>query len=196
MSGTPGADDAAPTVALHGERCTLRAFREDELDALLAFRRGSDTVPGLRTSQPGLRALLRRRIARSGRVDNGWLELAIEIDGALAGDIQARGGRSMSPPGVYELGIELYETGRRGKGVGTEAVALFTGHLFSALGAGRVQATTDVDNAAMRAVLVKLGFREEGILRGFMPNPPGSPAPRADYVISAITAEDWTARQR
>ena len=34
----------------------------------------------------------------------------------------------------------------------------------------RVQGSTDVENAAMRRVLELLGFREDGVMRGFMPS--------------------------
>ena len=86
----------------------------------------------------------------------------------------------------------LYGNGNRGKGVGTEAVALITRQLFEALGAGRVQATTDVENAPMRAVLRRLGFTEEGVLRGFMPAA-ATDGPRHDYVVAGVTRDEWTA---
>lgn len=193
VAARPQPNDEHP-IELPGERCVLRAFRPDELDALIAARTAPDGFAGPREQLPRLREQLRRRIERSGRLWDGWIEFAIEADGALAGDVQARGGRHMVPPGVYELGIELYGAERRGRGIGTEAVALITSHLFADRAAGRVQATTDVTNAAMRAVLRKLGFTEEGVLRGFMPD--ADPAgPRHDYVMAAVTAQDWAARR-
>ena len=96
----------------------------------------------------------------------------------------------MLPPGVWELGVELYDPVWRGRGIGSEAVALLTGYLFSARGAGRIQATTDVENGAMRGLLRALGFAEEGVLQGFMP---GGDSVRHDYVMAAVTAERWTA---
>ena len=183
----------AETVTLRGALCLLRAFRTDELDALLAARAASEGFGATREPAARPREQLRRRIETSGRVHDGWLELAIEVDGQLAGDVQARGGRRMLPPGVWELGIELYGNGNRGKGVGTEAVALITTQLFEALAAGRVQATTDVANAPMRAVLRRLGFVEEGVLRGFMPGGDGE-SERHDYVVAAVTAGDWARR--
>jgi RimJ/RimL family protein N-acetyltransferase len=50
-----------------------------------------------------------------------------------------------------------------------------------------VQLTTDVENAAMRRVAERLGFRLEGTLRGFMPSPDG---PR-DYLMYAMTKGDF-----
>ena len=180
------------TVTLRGALCLLRAFRTDELDALVAARAEAEGFGRTREPATRPREQLRRRIETSGREHNGLFELAIEVDGQLAGDVQARGGRKMLPPGVWELGIELYGTARRGKGIGREAVALITTQLFEALGAGRVQASTDVENAPMRAVLRRLGFVEEGVLRGFMPDvaPDG---PRHDYVLAGVTRDEWTA---
>jgi RimJ/RimL family protein N-acetyltransferase len=42
----------------------------------------------------------------------------------------------------------------------------------------------------MRRVLEALGFRFEGILRGFMPDPPGPPR---DYAMYGVTRSDWGA---
>lgn len=193
MTGRAGQGaGAADTIVLRGERCVLRAFRPDELDALLAarFADDPDAFAGPREHGARPREALRRRIAASGRVHQDHLELAIEADGALAGDIQGRSGRRMLPPGVWELGIELYGAAARGRGLGTEATRLFVSHLFTGQGAERVQATTDVTNAAMRKVLANLGFAEEGVLRGFMPGRDGG-GPRHDYVMAAVTRGAW-----
>jgi RimJ/RimL family protein N-acetyltransferase len=124
---------------------------------------------------------LRERIADSGEWFEGRLDLAIEWGGRLVGTISARATAGFTPPGVCELGIELFDE-VRGKGVGTEAVRLVTEWLLEN-DYPRVQATTDVRNAPMRRVLEKLGFEEEGVLRAFMPDGDR----RADYVLYAIT---------
>lgn len=180
------------TITLPGALCLLRAFRKEELDQLVAARTATDGSIGLREPGGRLREQLRRRIETSGLVHNGFLEFAIEVDGCLAGDVQARRPARALPPGVWELGIELHATASRGKGVGSEAVALITEHLFTVEGAGRVQASTDVANAPMRGVLRRLGFAEEGVLRGFMPDaaPDG---PRHDYVMAGVTRDEWAA---
>src|SRR5262245_40089675 len=162
-------DESIRGVVLSGERVTLRPFRPDELDEVLRGREAvSDTVVGAGGGRV-VRERLRRRIARSGTLHEGRLDLAIEVDGALAGDIDARNPPGAFPPGVYEIGIGLFDPTLRGRGYGREAVALITEHLFAALAAGRVQASTAVTNTAMRTVLERLGFREEGVMRSFMP---------------------------
>ena len=100
---------------------------------------------------------------------------------AVVGTISARATVGFTPPGVCELGIELFDEAR-GKGAGTEAVRLITEWLLEN-DYRRVQATTDLRNAPMRRVLEKLGFEEEGVLRAFMPEGDG----RADYVLYATT---------
>jgi len=91
------------------------------------------------------------------------------------------------PPGVFEIGIEIFDAEERGNGIGRRALALFLIHLFEEEHAHRVQLTTDVDNAAMRRVAEHLGFGLEGTLRGFMPTKAG---PR-DYVMYGITSRDF-----
>ena len=137
------------------------------------------------------RRTLRRRIARSGVFADGRLELAVDLDGQVVGDIEARHPPGSMPPGVYEIGIELYAVETRGHGVGSEAVELLTTHLFDEHAAGRVQATTAVTNGPMRRVLERLGYVEEGVLRAFMPATDGL---REDYVMYAVTEPAWRAR--
>ena len=119
---------------------------------------------------------------------DGLLDLGIEAEGRLVGDITARNPNNAFPPGVFEFGITVYETADRGKGYGRDATELLTTHLFDEHDAGRVQATTAVDNLAMRRVLENLGFVHEGTLQAFMPGPDG----REDYALYAVTREEWS----
>jgi RimJ/RimL family protein N-acetyltransferase len=156
------------------------------LDAVLAVRGGL----GMRAQSGGSRARerSRRRLARSGRLVWGRLDLAVEVDRCLIGEIQARGHPAQTlPPGVFELGVVVYDPADRGRGAGLEAVALLTGWLFEQVGAARVQAGTAVDNASMRRVLERLGFACEGVMRAFMPENSG----RTDYALYALTKNDW-----
>jgi RimJ/RimL family protein N-acetyltransferase len=116
-------------------------------------------------------------------LDKGFLALAVEVDGEVVGHIQARAPRFGFPPGVCELGITLFPEAR-GQGYGTEAVRLFTAHLFSE-GWVRVQAATSVTNNGMRRVLERSGYGFEGVLRKFAP---GDVTGREDYVLYAALA--------
>lgn len=173
-------------IELRGSRAVLRGFRPDEVDD--AMRKIAGGVAG--DVDVEKQRAKRVRIERSGSRNEWEVLLAIEVDGRVVGDVQGRCSDQAMPPGVWELGIELYETEDRGRGIGREVVALFTSHLFADEDAHRVQATTDIGNAAMRRVLEVLGFTAEGVLRGFMPNPGGPPR---DYEMYAMTRDDWEA---
>ncbi|HEX5938298.1 MAG TPA: GNAT family protein [Actinomycetota bacterium] len=164
---------------------SLRPLQAADVDALWAARTRS-TEPWADTSDAALRKL-RERVTGSGRVTNGELLLGIVANGELAGEVQARQPEMGLPPGVFEIGIEIFDPAARGGGIGRRALAQFVAHLFEEEHAHRVQLTTDVDNVAMRRVAERLGFGREGTLRGFMPSVTG---PR-DYAMYGITREDY-----
>ncbi len=174
-------------TVLRGPRLRLRPLREDEFDGLWAASQRWLRATESDLAEADARALVRHRIATSGAMTSDGIELGIEIDGRLAGDIQARTNPKAMPPGVLELGIDLFDPQDRGKGLGAEAVALLTAHAFERLEAHRVQLGTDLENVAMRRVAERLGFACEGTMRAFMPTPEG---PR-DYALYAITKEDY-----
>lgn len=172
-------------LRLKGKRVVLRPFRPAEFRQVWAAHERMHEQSFVRSRRS--RERWRRRIARSGRFERGFLDLAIEVDGRLAGEIDARRPPYSMPPGVFELGIALFDEAQRGQGYGTDAIRLLTTHLFSELEAERVQASTAVDNRAMRRVCEKLGFKREGVLRSYMPAGTG----RDDYVLYAVTRADW-----
>jgi RimJ/RimL family protein N-acetyltransferase len=126
---------------------------------------------------------IRRRIERNPTLDDGgFYALGVEAEGELVGEIQARSPQYCFLPGVCELGIDLLPQAR-GRGVGRQAVALFTEQLFEQ-GLSRVQASTAVSNVAMRRVLQGLGWELEGVLRAYGPSENGG---REDYAMYAVT---------
>lgn len=155
----------------------LRAYHGNELEeAVRQAQAAEGRIGGTPT-----RDHVARRVEGSGGFVDGHLELALEVDGLLAGSIQARAPDQALPPGVCELGIRLVPEAR-GRGAGTEAVRLLGTYLLEH-GYPRVQASTAVDNVAMRRALERAGFAFEGILRGFMPAEEG----RVDYALYALT---------
>jgi RimJ/RimL family protein N-acetyltransferase len=164
---------------------TLRPFRPDELEPVLASARQWLTEP---KEDEALREGTRIRIESSGAMTERGIDFAIDVDGRLVGDVQAR--RDQLPRGVFELGISLFEEADRGRGYGREAVVLITRRLFDEEGAHRIQLSTDVTNAAMRGVADRLGFSFEGILRGFWPEANGP----HDYAMYGITKADYEER--
>jgi len=165
----------------------LRPFRTAEVDELWG-RRQREIAAGSSWG-PSTREQVAERVANSGTWTDtpAGLVFAIEADGVLVGDIQARRSQGVLPAGVVEIGIGLYEAADRGRGIGRAAVARLTSRLFDAGEAHRVQLSTDVDNAAMRRVAEFLGFGFEGVLRGFMRSAEG---PR-DYAMYGMTDTDF-----
>jgi RimJ/RimL family protein N-acetyltransferase len=166
---------------VRGARVILRGFRLDEID--LAMRR---MARGPFDSE--LERRRRERLRRSGTRNDWEVLFGVESSGRLVGDAQGRCIDFAMPPGVWEIGIELWDEADRGRGLGREAVALLSGYLFREEGAIRVQATTDLDNVAMCRLLEALRFGREGVLRGFMPSVDGPPR---DYMMYGLTRDDW-----
>ena len=177
-------------TTLAGDRVTLRAYHDDEAPMLTSTWADAEWFAPKGTGRRELAERVRERIRRSGSFVDGVVILAIETDGRLVGEVQARQPVNGLPPGVFELGIELFDDDDRGRGLGADAVAALCRYLFGEMGAHRVQLTTDVGNAAMRRVAERLGFTFEGVLRSFMPTSDG---PR-DYAMYAITRDDHERR--
>jgi len=145
--------------AIRGDRVTLRPFRSEEfaawLDARLVGADDRTVVP----SGPPHPSRLKERIEHSGEMRDQSVDLAIEADGLLVGEIgtytepgqQAR-------PGLFFLSIGLFAPEDRGRGLGTEAVRLLCAWLFRSAGAERIESSTAVSNTAMRRVFDKVGF--------------------------------------
>jgi len=166
----------------------LAPLRDADLDLLCGAREVEAAAMGYPGAfGPVERDELRRRIGRSGAFDGTELLLGIHVAGRLVGEVQARQPRMGLPPGVFELGVSVFDEGDRGRGVGGAALIQLLTRLFEREGAHRVQVTTDVDNVAMRYLSERLGFTLEGVLRQFMPTASG---PR-DYAMYAMTRDDF-----
>lgn len=114
-------DDHTMT-SLEGHRVGLRSLRPADLDAMLVGRKkladeGSiESVPD--------RERLRSQLAQWSRLRDGRVNLGIECDGRLVGEVQC-----FLPPDCpptsgsrVEVGVSIYDTADRGLGLGTEAV--------------------------------------------------------------------------
>ena len=175
-------------IELRGDRVTVRPLRPQEVERVIA-----DSLPAWvawGTDPEVARERMRDRLGRSGELTEHGLDLAIELDGRLIGDVQARA--DGLPAGALELGIGLFDQRDRRRGLGREAIALLTSHLFDELGARRVQITTDVGNVGMRRVAERVGFRHEGDLRGFWPQEGGD----RDYAMYGMTRSDYETTAR
>ena len=170
-------------VRIEGERLTLRPLVVEELDASIATREAAD-----RTAHPVKpdREKLKARFERSGLMQGGAIDLAIDVDGVRIGEIQTYVPRERAiPPGAYEVGIMIDET-LRGRGYGREAVELFLDWLFDEQAATRVHMPTVETNTAMRTVLERLGFHREGTVHDM----------GIDFWFYVVTRDAWQAHRR
>jgi RimJ/RimL family protein N-acetyltransferase len=166
-------------VHVEGDHVSLRPLRTDEFEA--AWEARLDAVPSVQPILPK-RDDLWARFARSGILQDGKLDLAIEVEGRCIGEIQTYlpPGRAL-PPGAFEVGIAIYARSMRGRGYGTEAVRLLVDWLFAEAHAIRVHMPTVPDNVAMRTVLERLGFATEGTIQEL----------DQEFMLYVVTRASW-----
>jgi RimJ/RimL family protein N-acetyltransferase len=172
----------AGDVVIQGDRLVLRALRPAEVDAewqAMVAGAADAVVSSVVTDEAAFRA----RLARSGQLRDGWLDLAIDLDGISIGRIQTfvPRGRAL-PPGTFDVGIAVREQAR-GKGYGREALTLFTDWLFEHAAAEVVEAATAEANHAMRAVFRRAGWTDDGTVT----------AEGHEWVQYRITRRQWQA---
>jgi len=131
------------------------------------------------TSWPSVCSSLRSE-ARKGRM----LPYVIELDGAFVGQLTI-GNVTHGALRSAWIGYWVASTAVRG-GVATAALALGVDHCFGPVGLHRVEATVRPENSASRAVLAKVGFREEGLLRRYL----DVDGAWRDHLLVALTVEE------
>jgi ribosomal-protein-alanine N-acetyltransferase len=138
--------------------------------------------PGVRAGAAPFAAMLRiaRREARLGTA----LPFAVTYDGVLAGQLTigniVRGSACSAYAGYWIDGALA------GRGIMPAALALAVDHCFTAAGLHRIEANIRPENVASRRVVEKLGFRAEGLRRGFL----HIAGEWCDHVCYAVTVED------
>jgi pimeloyl-ACP methyl ester carboxylesterase/RimJ/RimL family protein N-acetyltransferase len=179
LSARAGGDGV---VRIAGTRLVLRALRPEEIDEEWQAMVTADpmTIGGVLDE-----ASFRARLTRSGRLQDGWLDLAIDLGGTSIGRIQTFvPGERPLPPGTFDVGIGL-RSESRGQGFGREALDLLTDWLFTHAAAEVVQAPTDPANVAMRTVFDRVGWELVG---------PHFEIDR-EWVMYRITRSQWQARR-
>jgi RimJ/RimL family protein N-acetyltransferase len=168
---------------IRGPRLLLRALQpgeiEEEWQAMV-------TADPMAIAELPHEATFKARLQRSGHLEDGWLDLAIDLDGVSIGRIQTFvPSRWTLPPGTFGVGIGLRKDAR-GKGYGREALALLTDWLFEHAAAEAAEASTDPANTAMRTVFRKTGWKPVGSLT----------EPGREWVMYRITRQEWEACRR
>lgn len=159
---------------LEGQGVLLRAPRGADYPAWAALREGSrDFLQPWEPTWPADdldRAAFRRRLtvyAREMELGTAWPFFVFDATGeTLLGAVTLSNIRR----GVAECGTIGYWIGRPhvGRGHATAAVRTVVAYAFGTLSLHRVEASCLPANAASRRVLVKAGFREEGLARAYL----------------------------
>ena len=173
-------DTLTAVISLHDGPVEVRPSKPADVAALA----GVLELVGIEPDDARTRA--RRLVEHPPTLEvDGLLGLVVESDHVVVGSIQARAPAKAFPPGVCEIGVTLLPH-MRGLGIGRRAVRLFTDHLLDQ-GWSRVQASTALDNRAMRRVLEASSYVFEGVLRSYAP---ATGETRADHAMYAVTAAD------
>lgn len=121
-----------------------------------------------------------RSEARRGRM----LPFVIELDGRFCGQLTIG---NVTHGALRSAWIGYWvSSAATGGGVATGALALGLDHCFGPVQLHRVEATVRPENTASRAVLTKVGFREEGLLRRYLDVDGGW----RDHLLVALTVEE------
>ncbi|MBK9475196.1 MAG: GNAT family N-acetyltransferase [Tetrasphaera sp.] len=118
--------------------------------------------------------------------------LTVEVGGECAGSVSWHW-TSWGPGPLSRtvmIGIGLRES-YRGRGIGTLAQQLLVDAVFRGTSVNRVEAHTDIENHAEQRALEKVGFTQEGVVRGGQWR---AGAYRDGYLYSILRAE-WALRQ-
>jgi RimJ/RimL family protein N-acetyltransferase len=156
-------------LPLHTPRLTLRAFTPADATTFAAYRNDAEVARlqdwELPVTEAAALEFVTAQSAVSGPVQDDWVQLAVEHEGELVGDVavglDAGGRRAM-------IGYTLRRD-RQGAGLAREAVSAVVDALFDKVGVHRVAATLDPRNVASARLLEQLGFRYEGCARAAAP---------------------------
>lgn len=171
------------------ERLLLRRFREEDAEALAAYRSDPEVARYQSWDSPVSVAEAAEHIRVFAAADPskpGWFQYAIErrAGGVLIGDIGVCLEDNLMQ---VEIGFTLAAP-HQGNGYATEAVRCVLNHLFGS-GIHRVSAGCDPRNTASARLLERLGFRREGHRVEYF----WIKGEWADELLFGLLARDWRA---
>ena len=164
------------TVAfLHGDRVALRPFEREDLPLLQRSRNDPGIREPLTFSTPSNADDVEEFYDAVMQGDDN-VNLVVQRPDEDDGTDACRADAGRADAGRAGAGVvTLFDVSRHaaelaywilpafhGEGFGTEAAALLVDHAFQGMGLHRLRAKALVDNDASRAVLDRLGFRDEG----------------------------------
>jgi RimJ/RimL family protein N-acetyltransferase len=155
-------------VLIRGNAVALRRRTVADIQLFLKWRRmdcqarkfDAPWEQPLSDEEFAAKAVLSIERESSGRITRAVIT---DSDGQAIGSVNAYGDGGCAES--RKVGIAIYEDSRLGRGLGTEALGLWVGHLFAAQALHRVGLETWSFNPRMARVAEKVGFRFEGMER-------------------------------
>jgi ribosomal-protein-alanine N-acetyltransferase len=150
---------------LNGQRCVLRRWRARDLASLVLHADNINVSRYLRDRfpYPYTRKDARAFLAMAAGSGGDDTRLAIDVDGEAVGGIGVIVGTDVerfSAEVGYWLGEPFW-----GRGIGTEALAMFSEDVFGRLNLLRLFAVASAANVASARVLDKAGYQKEAVMR-------------------------------
>lgn len=182
-------------LPLRTERLTLRALTAADAPVLAAYRNDPEVARhqdwDLPVTGQHAEAFVASQAAVTGPVAGDWVQIGIEHDGELAGDVAV----GLDDAGAVAMIGYTIRPDRQRRRIGQEAVTALVGALFDRTGVHRVAATVDPLNIASARLLERLGFRYEGCARAAAPVR-GQWLDDDRYAILRSDWEAWWSRPR
>ena len=175
-------------MVLNGQLCTLRRWTMSDADALARHADNLEIAKQLRDRFPHpYRREDARAFVKVATAVDPPRNFAIVVGGEACGGLGYEPGSDVerfSAEVGYWLGQDCW-----GRGIGTEALRLFTSYAFEELGLLRIFALPFADNAASIRILEKAGYTREGTLRSSSVKY----GQARDQAIYAIVNDNWSA---
>jgi ribosomal-protein-alanine N-acetyltransferase len=166
----------------------LRELTESDLDAISKIW-GSAKVAEKLSSGPlsHEESIQMLYVLRSLWENDAGIRWGVELDGQIIGTCGFSNIKSSAKRGElgYELGYEFW-----GRGLMRKALRPVFDYGFNIMRFERIEAFINIDNDRSAALLKKLGFLEEGVLRDYAPTPRGL----IDQRCLSLLKRDWQAR--
>ena len=152
-------------MELRGEQCVLRRWRSRDLASLVHHANNANVSRYLRERfpYPYTRKEGRAFLAAVSGAGPDDTRLAIDVDGEAVGGIGVIIGSDIERYSA-EVGYWLGEA-YWGRGIATEALSLFSAHVFERLNLLRLFAVAAVANVGSARVLEKAGYQQEAVMR-------------------------------
>ena len=156
----------ALTFPIHTERLILRRLRTDDLDDMFPYLGDAGVNHYIREpyTLDQARTFLAEKSAPLRGTDGEWLSLGLTFPGEdrVRGDVVLKLSSILNQHG--ELGFRLAPD-LQGKGYAHEAADAMVRLAFEGLGLHKLTALCQARNQASVALLTRLGFVQEGLLR-------------------------------